>query len=133
MVSPVIAKLKSKRFAEVVRFGISGVATELVYFAILWVSNVFWDAPLWLHATLAYALSIVFNYFMQRTFTFRSTKTHTYSTPRFLGVHAVGMTLNSATLGLLVDWAELPFWFSQGVAIGLVALWSYHGQKRWAF
>jgi putative flippase GtrA len=133
MVSRVVANLKGKRFAEVVRFGISGVATEVVYFAILWGASVCWDVPLWWQATVAYALSIVFNYFMQRTFTFRSTKSHAHSTPRFLGVHAVGMALNSVTLGIMVDWAGLPFLVSQAVAIGLVALWSYYGQRRWAF
>lgn len=133
MVSRIAENLKGKRVAEVVRFGISGIATELVYFAILWGLSVCWDVPLWWQATLAYAISIVFNYFMQRSFTFRSTKAHTHSTPRFLGVHAVGMALNSATLGIMVDWARLPFWLSQGVAIGLVAVWSYYGQKRWAF
>lgn len=127
------SKLTSARIAEVMRFGVSGLATEVIYFALLWVSSMWPTLPMWWRATMAYAGSIVFNYFAQRTFTFRSRKQHSHSTPRFLAVHAVGMALNSGTLGIMVDWLELSFLVSQVVAIGLVAVWSYFGQKRWAF
>jgi putative flippase GtrA len=121
------------RLAEVVRFGVSGAATELVYFALLWLLGRVLDVPMWWRATLAYVGSFAVNYFMQRSFTFRSSKKHTYSGPRYLIVHAVGLAINSGVLGVTVDFLRLPFWPCQIGAIGLVAVWSYVGQKCWAF
>lgn len=121
------------RIAEVVRFGVSGVATEVVYFGLLWLLGRAGELPMWWRASLAYVGSIAFNYFVQRVFTFRSSKAHSHSGPRYLLVHAVGMGINSGVLGFAVDFLELPFWPSQIAAIGLVAVWSYFGQKFWAF
>jgi putative flippase GtrA len=121
------------RVSEIARFGISGLATEFVYFGLLWLSGLWQTMPMWQRATLAYLGSIVVNYALQRSFTFRSQKTHTHSGPRYILVHSVGMAINSGVLGLTVDVLKLPFLPSQVAAIGLVAIWSYIGQKRWAF
>lgn len=121
------------KVAEVGRFGLAGIASELVYFGFLWLLVSRSTVPLWCSSSVAYAGSLLVNYVLQRWFTFRSKKPHSHAGPRYLLIHAVGMGLNSGTLGLGVDVLNLPLVPCQVVAIGLVAVWSYIAQKRWAF
>lgn len=122
-----------RRVTELARFGVAGLMTEVVYFGLLWLCGLWSGLPLWGRATLAYLGSIIVNYSMQRTFTFRSNKAHVQAGPRYLAVHAMGMGINAGVLGISVDWLELPFLPCQIAAIGLVAICSYLGQKYWAF
>ena len=89
--------------------------------------------PLWMHATLAYGTGIIFNYLVQRSFTFRSQRAHQHAGPRYLVVQLVGMGINTLVIWLGVTIGHWPFLPVQFIAIVFTATWSYFGQKFWAF
>ena len=120
-------------FFEVVRFGMVGLASVGLYFALLWLFGALTALSLVIRATLAYGLGIIFNYVVQKSFTFRSVRQHQHAGPRYMVVQLGGMAINSVALWLGVDIAHWWFPAVQFGAICLTAMWSYWGQKFWAF
>jgi len=120
-------------FFEVVRFGMVGLASVGIYFGLLWLFGVLTGLSLVIRATLAYGLGIIFNYLVQKSFTFRSATQHQHAGPRYMVVQLGGMAINSVSLWIGVSLAH--WWYPpvQLGAIGLTAMWSYWGQKFWAF
>ena len=118
---------------ELFRFGVVGLSSVGIYFVLLWGFESLTRLPLWLDATLAYGIGIIFNYLVQRSFTFRSTRQHHHAGPRYLMVQFGGMGINTGALWLGVTLARWPFLPVQLGAIVLTAIWSYFGQKFWAF
>lgn len=118
---------------ELARFGVVGGASVGIYFILLWFFAALTPLPLWMHATLAYGTGIIFNYLVQRSFTFRSDRQHQHAGPRYLIVQLVGMGINTLVLWLGVTVARFPFLPVQLLAIVFTATWSYFGQKFWAF
>jgi putative flippase GtrA len=118
---------------ELIRFGVVGLSSVGIYFVLLWLFEAFTPLPLWLDATLAYGIGIIFNYLVQRSFTFRSTRQHQHAGPRYLMVQLGGMGINTLVLWLGVTRARWPILPVQFSAIVLTAIWSYFGQKFWAF
>ena len=118
---------------EALRFATVGTASTGLYFALLWLVTVVTRLSLTLRATLAYGTCIIFNYIVQRSFTFRSMRQHQHAGPRYMVVQLGGMAINSAVLWLGVD---IEHWWYPAVQVGAIALttiWSYLGQKFWAF
>jgi putative flippase GtrA len=118
---------------EALRFATVGSASAGLYFALLWLLALVTRLSLTLRATLAYGIGIIFNYLVQRSFTFRSVRQHQHAGPRHVAVQLGGLAINSAVLWLGV---EIEHWWAPAVQIGAIALttvWSYLGQKFWAF
>jgi putative flippase GtrA len=125
--------LTRAHFWELVRFAAVGATSTSIYFGLLWLFTVETTLPLSVRATLAYGLGIAFNYAVQKSFTFRSRRQHQHAGPRYLLVHLGGMAINSTVLWFGVvreGWPYLPVQFA---AIALTTIWSYAGQKFWAF
>jgi putative flippase GtrA len=118
---------------EALRFAVVGTASAALYFALLWVLTVLTRWSLTLRATVAYGSGILFNYLVQRSFTFRSVRQHQHAGPRYMVVQLGGMAINSAVIWLGVDVEHWWYPAVQVAAIGLTTIWSYLGQKFWAF
>jgi putative flippase GtrA len=118
---------------ELFRFGVVGLSSVGIYFVLLWGFESLAPLPLWMDATLAYGIGIIFNYLVQRSFTFRSKRQHQHAGPRYLMVQLGGMGINTGVLWLGVTLARWPFLPVQLSAIVFTAVWSYFGQKFWAF
>ena len=118
---------------ELVRFGGVGTTCAAIYFVLLWASGEFFKLPMAVRATLAYAPSMLANYLLHRTFTFRSTRPHAHAGPRYVIVQLGGMLINSGVLWLGVDVKAGPYLPVQAAAICIMALWSFAGQKLWTF
>jgi putative flippase GtrA len=119
--------------AEMVRFGLVGVLTNVVYFGALGVLTFTTALPLWLAGGLSYALSMVVNYLVQRRATFRSERAHVKAGPRYLVVQLIGLCLNSLLLDVLVTRLGVHLLAGLAVALAVVMLWSYLAQKLWVF
>lgn len=130
MVHPLIQRVP---WLEIIRFGVMGATSSGIYLAMMIPLKWLVPAALWLVALIAYLLSMIANYFLQRRITFRSHRQHREAVSRFLVVQLVGLGLNSALLELLVTRQHGNFWIGQGLAILVVAVWSYGAQKFWVF
>ncbi len=118
---------------ELIRFSWVGGLTLCIYAGELWLLDRTCDFPTWLDATIAYGPCLVVNYALHRSFTFRSTKRHALAGPRYLVIQLGGMAINTAMIWLGVDVLLWPFLLAQFVALATLSLWSYLGQKLWAF
>jgi putative flippase GtrA len=121
------------QFWELLRFGWVGTLTLGIYVVELWLLDRFCDLPTWLDATFAYGPCLVINYLLQRTFTFRSGKRHSLAGPRYLVIQLGGLAINSGFIWLGAEVLHWPFLVAQFAALATLALWSYLGQKLWAF
>jgi putative flippase GtrA len=117
---------------EVLRFGFSGLASVGAYLGCLHVLIRFID-QLWLAGAIAYVLSMLVNYTLQRKLTFKSDRSHGQAAPRYLLVHAVGVAITGTTLEVGVSVLGFPLAIVQIVGVLLAAGWSYVGQKTWVF
>lgn len=121
------------RIAELIRFGSVGVACAGIYFVLLAALTRFFDLPMALRAACSYVPCMLANYLLHRSFTFQSDKRHSHGGPRYVVVQLGGMLINSGVLWLGVDRAAWPYVPVQLVALGMMASWSYLGQKLWTF
>lgn len=80
-----------------------------------------------------YALSTLFNYAMNRRFTFNSRRRHAQALPRFLVVSGIGLALNTAVVGLMTAVAHWHYLLSQVLATALVLVWNFQLNRRWTF
>ncbi len=80
-------------------------------------------------ATLGAAINYSCNY----RFTFRSTRDHSESVPRFLAVAAVGLLLNTLFMWVGVKIAGIHYLYSQVLTTGLVMIWSFFANRSWTF
>jgi putative flippase GtrA len=115
------------------RFAAVGLASAGIYFGLLWLFTAVTRFSLSIRAALAYGIGIIFNYLTQRSFTFRSARQHQHAGPRYMVVQVGGLVINSAALWLGVDVEHWWYPLVQFGAIALTAIWSYLGQKFWAF
>ncbi len=116
---------------ELIRFGVTGTASAGIYFLLMAGLHLALDLPVGISGMLAYGLGMIFNYLVQYHWTFRSTSAHASATIRYLVIHGVGIVCNAVALALLTP--VLGYWTSQGLAIALIAAWSYLVQKLWVF
>lgn len=121
-----------QQFLEMVRFGSVGVTSTLVYFCVFWVVNRFIDSD-WLCGALAYPPSMLVNYTLHRSFTFRSDASHAHAGPRYIVVQGGGWVINTVGLWWGGEILGLEYWASQSLAIATVAVLSYIGQRFWTF
>jgi putative flippase GtrA len=118
---------------ELLRFGAVGVASAVVYFILYGLFEWLTPFPPSVLATLAYGTGMIFNYLVQRSFTFRSQRQHHHAGPRYVLVQIGGLLINTAVIYVGVDRWRWPFLPVQLGAIVLTATWNYLGQKFWAF
>ena len=115
---------------EIVRFGVVGGLSVLTYVAVLNPLAMALPGRLWLVSAVAYAASMVANYLLQRSFTFRSDRPHRKAVGRYLVVHGVGITLNAAMLQVLVAWIHFSLLIVQGAAVVTVGGGTYRFESR---
>ena len=124
---------REAQLRELLRFGSVGLASSAIYFGLLWVFTALTPWPTAVRGTLAYGIGIAFNYVLQKSFTFRSGRRHQQAGPRYAVIHLGGMLINGGLLWLGVDVAGWNYLLVQIAAIGVVTIWSYLGQRFWAF
>jgi len=132
MTRPTTRPGKNNKVAELVRFAIVGILSNIVYFSVL--GGLLWsNMTIEIAAAIAYATSMVVNYLLQRSYTFKSDKKHLHATTKYLLVQFVGMGVNSGTLHILVTQLGWPIIAGLAIALILVTCWTYLAMKFWVF
>ena len=73
------------------------------------------------------------NYYLNYRFTFRSTRPHRKTAPRFFFVAAAGLALNGALMFVLTHWTRLPWLLAQCATTGCVLMLTYTSSSIWTF
>lgn len=110
---------------------VGGFATGLQYvLALLFAYLLGMSAPL--ASTLGYAISAVANYLLNARLTFRSTRSHRQTAPRFIVVAGTGLALNYLLLSCFVGFG-LHVVIAQILTTLFVILWNYVINALWTF
>ncbi|MFD2646379.1 GtrA family protein [Devosia albogilva] len=116
---------------QIARYGVTGICTVAVYVGLLWILLRATALPETAANAAAYAAANLLNYLLHFYWSFRSKRTHSQASWRFLSVVVTGAVLNSAVVELLVQ-LGLPV---ELAALIFAALWpiaSFVSLKLWA-
>lgn len=118
---------------QFVRFSlIGGVATALQYaILIALVETALADAVA--ASTIGFAISALVNYALNRSFTFRSSKSHAEALPKFGTVALLGLALNASLLWLFHVAAGLHYLPAQLLATGGTLSCTFTLNRSWTF
>ena len=113
--------------------GVGGISTA-AHFLTLWILHELLRANLIMATTAGYLVGALFNYILNRKFTFDSTRAQSGAMPRFFCVVAAGLVLNAGLMAMMESFAHsLPYMFRQCIATGLVLLSNFFLHKHWTF
>ena len=112
--------------------GVGAVATAVQY-ALLFVLVEFAGTSILLASATGFTTSAIFNYFANFYFTFNCNRRHSEAFPKFFGVSAVGLFLNTATLHLFADDFGMHYLVAQLLSTVVVLLWNFEVNRRWTY
>jgi putative flippase GtrA len=117
---------------EFVRFLAVGVASFLVDFGLLYVLHGRLHVVLWLAAALAFSLSMVVNFSLNRAFTFGSSGPLHAESARYLLLVLLSL---GATVLLVTGFTRLgcPYLVSKALSTALLAVVNFFAYRHWVF
>lgn len=116
---------------KLMRFGAVGLSSSLLY-GLMASALIHAHLELVVAHCIAYALAIPFSYFAQRGFTFRSSRSHVMSFPRFLLTNAVSFLLSTAIVAMSTAF-QIPAAAAIAAVIVFVPLINYLFLNAWVF
>lgn len=114
-------------------FGLTGLAATGIQYLILHLLVVTVHARPPLASAVGYATSALMNYFIIRRLVFRSNRRHLQALPRFVAVASVGLTLNTFSMALVLDYLPIHYLLAQVMATMVVFAWNFLANRFWTF
>jgi putative flippase GtrA len=139
MLNTRLSKLRQRVEASrdlVTKFGsfafVGVVATAVQYILLIALVGQLQTSPV-LASDIGFVASAVINYLLNYHLTFRSTKAHLDSGPKFMMVATLGLLLNSLVMHIGTQLLGLHHLVTQVIATIGVALWNFTGHHVWSF
>ncbi len=129
---PALAGLLSAPW-RLVRFGLVGGVSTVIYAAFAWIFTVSLGMPAVLGSILAYCLAAVFSYNAHRRVTFRSDRPVAEEAPRFAGISLAGWIVAIISPLILTNGWGLPPVVAIVFASVAVPIMSFVGLERFVF
>ncbi|MBS0172538.1 MAG: GtrA family protein [Nitrospira sp.] len=111
---------------------VGGFATALQYVILISLVQG-WGVDAVAASTAGFLVSAIFNYVLNRRFTFISEVAHARAFPRFIAVAVGGLAINAAVVWLLVDTAGLHYLLAQVIATLIALVWNFVCNRIWTF
>lgn len=118
---------------RIVRFGIVGVGSTLIYAVLAWIFTVRMEMPAVVGSILAYCCGAVFSYTTHRRVTFRSRQSVRHEAPRFAGISFAGWIVAIISPLILTNAWGLPPIVAIVFASVAVPILSFIGMERFVF
>ena len=118
---------------KVKRFMVVGGATAGLYYSILLVGVEIMGLGVVATSSLAYVLSLVFNYLSHYRWSFESRKPHRTAVLRYLLTNLIGFTINWVMMLSAQGEDTFQYLFIQTLAIVIIVIWNYIASSRWIF
>ncbi len=134
MIKSVKKILKKKSFQEVIKYMVVGGIGTLIDFGLLYVLVEFAGVWYLLAAILSFVAAVINNYILNKVWTFQD-KSNQFAKQfvQFLIVSIVGLSLNTAILYGLVEFAGVWYLLAKALAIIVVLFWNFFTNKYWTF
>jgi len=122
--------LAVKQFASFT--GVGAIGTAAHYCVLIALVDVLQLRPI-PSSALGFTVGAFVNYSLNYRFTFRSTKMHRESMPKFFIVATAGLLLNTAIMGVLTAMLSVHYLLAQIVATAGVLVWNFSINRCWTF
>lgn len=119
-----------KSFVQFVCVGL--VATGLQYVLLLWLVRQFGMSGTPASA-LSFACSALFNYALNRRFSFATDRPHSEALPRFMVVAGSGLVLNTGAFWCMQAAFGSHILTGQAAATAVVLIWNFLLHRHWTF
>ena len=116
-----------------IKYSVVGGIAAVIDFGVLYVLTDFLGVYYLISATISFILSALTNYFLNRTWTFRSRGRKMRQIPIFFTIATIGLILNNFILYWGVEFLGLWYIFSKMIATGIVLIWNFLGNKHFTF
>lgn len=117
---------------QILRYLFSGGAAFVLDFALLYVFRGWFGLAAWLSAALAFVISTVFAYFMQKLFTFNQTRDLGKSALRYLVLLVFNTTMAALIVQAFDTWFGL-YLVGKIVAGAATVAWNYPLMRAWVY
>lgn len=117
--------------AQISKFGIVGVLATALDFLILWGLVSLAGINYLVGATIAYIISLVFNYIASMKYVFqrRDDLKRSYEFTIFVVLALIGLLLNNLTMWVLTGLFAVNYMISKVFATALVMVWNFASRK----
>lgn len=118
---------------NIVTFGVVGILATIAHVAVaIALIEIRFLQPFSANA-IGFGAGFLVSYFGHHRFSFESGADHRQAMPRFLTIAGFGLFLNQAIVYVMVNLAELSYFFVLVVIIATVPPLTYLSSRRWAF
>lgn len=124
--------LKSSLWMRFFRYCISGGATAIVFFGLIYLGVDYYVLPIHLCIVISALISIPLNFFLHRIFSFRSSKSLSHSAVRYIVAAIFSFMLNGILLEFLLD-QKIHYLVAQLIATPLLLISNYFILWLWVF
>jgi len=127
------AKKNMQLDSSILRFiFVGGICTGIQYIILIVLVN--WTAfSVVLASGFGFSISTLVNYFLSRSFTFRSNVPHRMAFPKFISVAVTGLLSNTVLMMLFYGLLGIYYLLSQIITTGLVMIMNYLVNRYWSF
>lgn len=122
-----------KNKGQIARFSIVGLSSAIIDFGLLYVLTDHFGLYYLLSATISFTIAAIYNFLLNRNWTFKSNGSHRRQVPIFLGIALAGVTLNNGMMYLGVDHFGLWYIYAKIFATAVVTVWNFLGNKYVTF
>ncbi|MBZ8134240.1 GtrA family protein [Afifella sp. IM 167] len=119
--------------AQLARYILVGSLTLGIYLSLLLGMVEGLGAAPWIAAVVSYLGSLLFNYLMHHSWTYRSSENHRSAAPRYLALNAGFLCLNAAVMAFVPALLGISYLWVQGGALVFIALLTFVIQRSWIF
>ncbi|MDP2178385.1 MAG: GtrA family protein [Methylophilaceae bacterium] len=120
-------------YPQLVRFLITGGLATALQYILLGVGTTQLGWPAALASGVGYMTGSVLSYVMNYFYTFACNQSHLQATARFYLMVAIGWSINTLTMAVLVDAIGWNKWLSQIIATLLTLTFNFSASRAWVF
>ena len=132
-ISGLLTLLTSSSLHLVVRFGVTGVTTTLVYFVLTNAFVLSSMMPPVLSSVCAYVISVAISYVMQSRFTFRVNGLSLDQVARFIVMSLAGLVVSWCAMALTVDVLHWPYLTGAIGTCVIIPVLNFFVLRGWVF
>ena len=120
-----------KLLAQLMRFGLVGIAATLLDYALLVLLTEVFSVPYMVSATISFSVSLVFNYLasMRYVFAHREEVSRSREFIIFVVLSLIGLAINNGCLWLGVELMGIDYRITKLGAIVIVMAWNFITRK----
>lgn len=120
--------------AQILRFGIVGVANTGVHFVLYVILTTFAHVHYLVANPIAFTIATMNSFYFNRRWTFRNADpAWRRQLVKFFIITTIGFGMNEGILYLLVSQGRMTKLPAEAVAIAVVLIWNYLANKWWTF